>query len=58
MLLELHIENFTIIERATLQFGQGMTVITGKTGAGKSNWYGCIKLGTGQLRRQQNGTTQ
>jgi len=36
MLLELHIENFTIIERATLQFGQGMTVITGETGAGKS----------------------
>jgi len=36
MLLELHIENFTIIDRCTLNLSAGMTVLTGETGAGKS----------------------
>jgi len=36
MLLELHIHNFAIIEDISLDFNQGMTVLTGETGAGKS----------------------
>ena len=36
MLIELQIRNFLIIESLDLSFDQGMTVITGETGAGKS----------------------
>ena len=36
MLLEISIKNFAIIEEVSLNFEQGMTVLTGETGAGKS----------------------
>lgn len=36
MLLEISIKNFAIIEEISLHFEQGMTVLTGETGAGKS----------------------
>lgn len=36
MLLELTIENFAIIPKLQLSFSEGMTVLTGETGAGKS----------------------
>ncbi len=36
VLLELRIHNFAIIEDISLDFAQGMTVLTGETGAGKS----------------------
>ena len=36
MLQSLAIENFAIIEQATLDFADGMTVLSGETGAGKS----------------------
>ncbi|CAA9568692.1 MAG: DNA repair protein RecN [uncultured Thermomicrobiales bacterium] len=36
MLQELSIVDFAIIDRAVMQFGPGMNVITGETGAGKS----------------------
>ncbi|MDO8954372.1 MAG: DNA repair protein RecN [Gammaproteobacteria bacterium] len=36
MLIELHIRDFTIIEKTDLSFTNGMTVLTGETGAGKS----------------------
>ncbi|AGM98367.1 DNA repair protein RecN [Streptococcus iniae] len=36
MLLEISIKNFAIIEEISLQFDNGMTVLTGETGAGKS----------------------
>lgn len=36
MLSELSIENFAIIDRLTVQFAPGFTVLTGETGAGKS----------------------
>ncbi|MBI4499228.1 MAG: DNA repair protein RecN [Chloroflexi bacterium] len=36
MLLELTISNIAIIDRQTLEFGPGLAVITGETGAGKS----------------------
>ena len=36
MLLEISIKNFAIIEEIYLHFDQGMTVLTGETGAGKS----------------------
>ena len=36
MLLEISIKNFAIIEEVSLHFEQGMTILTGETGAGKS----------------------
>ena len=36
MLNELHIENIAVIERADIRFTEGMNVLTGETGAGKS----------------------
>ncbi|MGI8963030.1 MAG: DNA repair protein RecN [Thermomicrobiales bacterium] len=36
MLLELSITDFAIIERATIQFSEGLNALTGETGAGKS----------------------
>ena len=36
MLIELHIENFAIIEKIDLQFSAGLVTFTGETGAGKS----------------------
>ncbi|OLP17687.1 DNA repair protein RecN [Leptolyngbya sp. 'hensonii'] len=36
MLLSLRIENFALIDRLELEFGSGLHVLTGETGAGKS----------------------
>ena len=36
MLNELHIENIAVIEKADIDFGAGLNVLTGETGAGKS----------------------
>ncbi|MCX8053532.1 MAG: DNA repair protein RecN [Armatimonadetes bacterium] len=36
MLTELHITNFALIDELRLEFGPGLTVLTGETGAGKS----------------------
>ena len=36
MLRELHIENIAVIERADIEPGPGLNVLTGETGAGKS----------------------
>ncbi len=36
MLLSLYIENFALIDKLDLEFGAGLNVLTGETGAGKS----------------------
>lgn len=36
MLIQLHIENIAVIEKADIEFRKGLTVLTGETGAGKS----------------------
>src|SRR5512137_900353 len=36
MLTELHIRNFAIIDQLDLEFGPGLVIFTGETGAGKS----------------------
>ena len=44
MLIELHIENLGVIERASLVFTAGMTALTGETGAGKTMLVEAIEL--------------
>ena len=36
MLISLQIENFALIDQLELEFGTGLNVLTGETGAGKS----------------------
>ncbi len=48
MLKELHISNYALIENAQIDFDNGMSVITGETGAGKSILLGALSLLQGQ----------
>ena len=43
MLRELHIQNLAVIESARVEFGPGLNVFTGQTGAGKSLILGAIQ---------------
>ncbi|MHB9003218.1 MAG: DNA repair protein RecN [Coriobacteriia bacterium] len=44
MLEELRVRDLALIEEAWLEFGPGMTVLTGETGAGKTALVGALKL--------------
>jgi DNA repair protein RecN (Recombination protein N) len=48
MLKHLHIQNYSLIEQLDLHLTEGLTVITGETGAGKSILLGAISLLLGQ----------
>lgn len=48
MLTRLSVSNFAIIDELQLQFGKGLTTITGETGAGKSILLGALKLVLGE----------
>lgn len=48
MLVQLHIENYALVERAVVEFGPGFNVMTGETGAGKSMIIGALGLVLGQ----------
>jgi DNA repair protein RecN (Recombination protein N) len=59
MLLSLHIHNFTLIDELELEFGAGLNVLTGETGAGKSIVLDAIDLvlgGKPSLRMIRTGT--
>jgi len=47
VLSELHIKNYVLIEEKTISFREGLNVITGETGAGKSLILDCINLALG-----------
>lgn len=48
MLEELHVRDLALIEEVWLEFGPGMTVLTGETGAGKTALVGALKLLVGE----------
>ena len=47
MLLELHVKNLALIEKADVEFGEGLNILTGETGAGKSNIIGSVTMALG-----------
>ncbi|MEM8771628.1 MAG: DNA repair protein RecN [Pseudomonadota bacterium] len=47
MLTALHIQDFVLIDRADLAIGEGMTALTGETGAGKSILLDALGLAVG-----------
>jgi DNA repair protein RecN (Recombination protein N) len=48
VLEEVHVSNFALIDEAWIEFGPGMTVLTGETGAGKTALVGALKLLLGE----------
>lgn len=52
MLVELRVENLLLIERAELRLGEGLNVLTGETGAGKSVLAHALDLLMGSRAKQ------
>lgn len=48
MLKNLHIQNYALIDQLDIEFHQGLNIITGETGAGKSILLGALSLVLGQ----------
>ncbi|TYB32870.1 MAG: AAA family ATPase, partial [Flexistipes sinusarabici] len=48
MLTQLNISNLSIIDRINLEFSEGLNIITGETGAGKSLVIQAVKLLVGE----------
>lgn len=48
MLQSLYIQNYALIEKLSIDFSKGLSVITGETGAGKSILLGALKLVLGE----------
>lgn len=47
MLLNLHVKNLALIEEAEVNFGPGLNILSGETGAGKSIIIGSVNLALG-----------
>lgn len=47
MLLNLHVKNLALIKEAEVDFGQGLNILTGETGAGKSLIIGSVNMALG-----------
>ena len=48
MIKQLHISNYALIDKLDIQFDDGLTIITGETGAGKSIILGALSLILGE----------
>ena len=44
MLVHLHVKNLALIEEIEVEFGHGLNILTGETGAGKSILLGSMQL--------------
>ena len=61
MLKKLYIQNYALIDSLEIAFHQGLSVVTGETGAGKSIILGAIGLILGQradAKSVKNGTSR
>ena len=64
MLRSLHVKNLALIRETEVEFGEGLNILTGETGAGKSLLIGSVNLALGgkfekdMLRRgEESGLT-
>ncbi|NBH12645.1 DNA repair protein RecN [Lachnospiraceae bacterium] len=48
MLVSLHVRNLALMEEAEVEFGNGLNILSGETGAGKSIIIGSINLALGE----------
>ncbi len=48
MLVSLHVKNLALMEEAEVEFGNGLNILSGETGAGKSIIIGSINLALGE----------
>lgn len=48
MLVSLNVKNLVLIEREEVEFGQGLNILSGETGAGKSILIGSVNLALGE----------
>ncbi|MGB0347690.1 MAG: AAA family ATPase, partial [Balneolaceae bacterium] len=48
MIKSLYIKNFALIEELEVQFGEGLNILTGQTGAGKSIIIGALNMILGE----------
>ena len=48
MLQNLHVKNLALIDETEVEFSNGLNILTGETGAGKSIIIGSINLALGQ----------
>ncbi len=48
MLQNLHVKNLALIDECEVEFGQGLNIMSGETGAGKSIIIGSVNLALGQ----------
>ena len=60
MLRSLHVKNLALIRETEVEFGEGLNILTGETGAGKSLLIGSVNLALGgkfekdMLRREEH----
>ena len=55
MLAHLHVKNLALIEEIEVEFGPGLNILTGETGAGKSILLGSMQLILGaKISREHN----
>ena len=47
MLLNLHVKNLALIKEAEVDFHEGLNIMTGETGAGKSIIIGSVNIALG-----------
>ena len=55
MLLELKVQNLAVIESIEIKFGNGLNVLTGETGAGKSVLLAALNLVLGERSDREIG---
>ena len=48
MLQNLHVKNLALIDEAEVEFAEGLNILSGETGAGKSIIIGSINLALGE----------
>ena len=48
MLVSLHVKNLALMEEAEVEFGNGLNILSGETGAGKSIIIGSVNLALGE----------